>query len=115
MPVNQLNLDRDDFLANYWQKKPLLIRSALPDFKPPLDADTLAGLAMEEEIESRIIEFRDQEWQLTHGPFAEEDFNRDHPWTLLVQVAVQWPQPSQASVTRMRPGAARSRAPKSAP
>ena len=51
----RLNLDREDFLANYWQRKPLLIRDAIPGFKPPLQAEELAGLAMEDEIESRIM------------------------------------------------------------
>ncbi|EGH34670.1 ycfD protein, partial [Pseudomonas syringae pv. japonica str. M301072] len=36
------------FLRDYWQKKPLLIRQALPDFQSPIDADELAGLALEE-------------------------------------------------------------------
>ena len=54
-------------------------------FKTPLPADELAGLAMEDEVESRIIEQRDGRWLLTHGPFAESDFQRENPWTLLVQ------------------------------
>ena len=34
-----------DFLANYWQQKPLLIRGAIPDFVSPIDHDELAGRA----------------------------------------------------------------------
>ena len=41
-----LNLDRHDFLTHYWQQKPLLIASAIPDFKTPLSANELAGLAL---------------------------------------------------------------------
>ena len=37
-------LTADEFLANYWQKKPLLIRGAIPNFEPPIDGDDLAGL-----------------------------------------------------------------------
>ena len=85
MTAGRLQLDREAFLARYWQREPLLIREAIPAFKPPLDAAELAGLALEAGVESRLIEYRDQEWLLQHGPFTEADFNRDAPWTLLVQ------------------------------
>ncbi|KTC35127.1 hypothetical protein AO269_05310, partial [Pseudomonas putida] len=44
-----------EFLRDYWQKKPLLVRQAFTDFENPLSADELAGLALEEEVESRIV------------------------------------------------------------
>ena len=80
-----LKFDSKAFLAEYWQRKPLLIRNAISSFSSPLPADELAGLALEEEIESRIIEYRRGHWRLQHGPFRAEDFKRDSPWTLLVQ------------------------------
>ena len=46
-----INLDREDFLARYWQRKPLFISQAVTDFKPPISAHQLAGLALEQEIE----------------------------------------------------------------
>lgn len=77
------------FLADYWQQKPLLVRNALPDFRPPLDADELAGLACEPEVESRIITGKagGDNWQLRHGPFPESTFAGlgEADWTLLVQ------------------------------
>lgn len=81
----RLNLNEEDFLAHYWQKKPLLIRGAIGSFSPPITADELAGLAMEEEVESRIIDTVNTNWQLHNGPFQEQDFDREVPWTLLVQ------------------------------
>jgi 50S ribosomal protein L16 3-hydroxylase len=81
----QLDLDPEDFLANYWQKKPLLMRQAIPDFEPPVDANELAGLALEDVVESRIIEYSGDNWHLSHGPFEAGDFDRAQPWTLLVQ------------------------------
>jgi 50S ribosomal protein L16 3-hydroxylase len=82
-----------EFLRDYWQKKPLLIRQALPDFESPISPDELAGLALEEEIESRlVIEHGQQPWELRRGPFSEEDFS-DLPardWTLLVQAVDQF-------------------------
>ena len=96
----ELNLDRETFLAQYWQSKPLLIRDALPAFKPPLDKHQLSGLALEDGVESRIIERRDDTWQLHHGPFQAADFQRARPWTLLVQ-AVDHYIPAVAALRKM--------------
>jgi len=84
------NLSAKQFLRNHWQKKPLLIRQALPGLVSPLSAEELAGLACEDEIESRIITTTantDCPWQLRNGPFDENDFTAlgDKDWTLLVQ------------------------------
>jgi len=82
------------FLRQYWQRKPLLIRQALPGYVAPLDADELAGLALEEEVESRIVleKGRRGPWELRNGPFSEKDFARlpKTRWTLLVQAVDQW-------------------------
>ncbi|MDH5601852.1 MAG: cupin domain-containing protein [Gammaproteobacteria bacterium] len=83
------NLDISDFLKNYWQKKPLIIRSAFPCYQSPVSADELAGLACEEFIESRIISENNTEtkWQLEKGPFNESRFTTlpETNWTLLIQ------------------------------
>lgn len=90
MPLVSLgDLTPERFLAEYWQKKPLLIRQAIPGFVSPLSSDELAGLACEPEVESRLILEKDGDhpWQLQHGPFGEDEFE-DLPethWTLLVQ------------------------------
>ena len=81
----ELNLDKEQFLARHWQQKPLLIRQAINKFSPPVDSNELAGLALEEAVEARIIENIDGDWRLSHGPFSESDYQREHPWTLLVQ------------------------------
>jgi 50S ribosomal protein L16 3-hydroxylase len=83
------NLDIDDFLKNYWQKKPFLIRAAFPDYQPPISAEELAGLACEDFVESRIIleNFANKKWHLENGPFAESRFPElpESHWTLLIQ------------------------------
>ncbi|MEL0611641.1 cupin domain-containing protein [Marinomonas arenicola] len=87
------------FLAEYWQKKPLLIRSGLVDFTLPLDADELAGMAMEEDVESRIvIENGKTPWELLQGPFDEGTFANlpEKEWTLLVQAVDHWVPEVQA-------------------
>jgi 50S ribosomal protein L16 3-hydroxylase len=82
-------LSRKDFLKQYWQKKPLLIRQAFPDYQSPLSAEELAGLACEEGVESRLIleQGGDNPWQVRHGPFVESDFTAlpESHWSLLVQ------------------------------
>ncbi|KTD67882.1 cupin [Legionella steelei] len=85
-----LQIPLETFLREYWQKKPLVIRNALPNFAPQLSADELAGLALEEDVESRIVFETPHEqpfWHLKRGPFSETDFNTlpTTHWTLLVQ------------------------------
>lgn len=82
-------LSAAQFLSRHWQKAPLLIRGALPDFVSPLEPDDLAGLACEEDVEARLVEEHgpDKAWQVSHGPFDDETFARlpDSGWSLLVQ------------------------------
>jgi len=82
-------LSSEEFLRDYWQKKPLLIRQAFPDFVPQLDANDIAGLACEEGAEARLLSghFPDRDWRLRYGPFEEEDFRNlpETGWSLLVQ------------------------------
>ncbi|WP_303908703.1 cupin domain-containing protein [Thiohalomonas denitrificans] len=77
------------FLKEYWQQKPLLVRQAVADFPCPVAPGELAGLACDEEVESRLLLEKGGErpWQLEHGPFSEERFPNlpESHWTLLVQ------------------------------
>ena len=88
------NISKEQFLKEYWQKKPLLIRQAYPNFEPLIPADELAGMSLEEEIESRIIMENgpDSPWQLLSGPFQEDTFSNlpEDKWTLLIQGVDQW-------------------------
>lgn len=87
LPRFKLPLPAERFLAEYWQKQPLLMRAVASGLEHP-DAETLAGLALEAEVESRLITGHDDgPWNLQHGPFTERDFQvlpREN-WTLLVQ------------------------------
>ncbi len=97
------------FMRRYWQKKPLLIRQAMPGVQPPLDRAALFALAGEEEVESRLIVQSlstpssgeaagrrsgrrgaaaiDPGWRLSHGPFSRRQLPAltQPGWTLLVQ------------------------------
>lgn len=94
LPLNLLgNLTPQEFLKNFWQKKPLLIKKALPGYKSPISADELAGLSLEESVESRIIlENGETPWELRHGPFKESIYTQlpEKNWTLLVQAVDQF-------------------------
>ena len=82
-----------EFMRDYWQKKPLLVRQAIPGFESPISPDELAGLALEEEIESRlVIEHGERPWEMRRGPFAEDAFAElpERDWTLLVQAVDQF-------------------------
>lgn len=88
--VHFQEISLNTFLTEYWQKKPLIIRNALPHFINPISPDELAGLALEEDIESRIVNEtpnQNPQWHLKRGPFSEEDFTKlpQSHWTLLVQ------------------------------
>jgi len=80
-------LTAKQFFRDYWQKKPLLIRKAFPDFSGLLTPDELAGLACEEDTQSRLVIFKNGKWQLESGPFDETRFAKlpKKDWTLLVQ------------------------------
>jgi len=88
------NFDAEDFLQNYWQKKPLLIRGNGNAFVDPISPEELAGLACEDFIESRLINYYpdDGNWKLRNGPFKEKDFLKlpDKNYSLLVQAVDQW-------------------------
>ena len=95
--LNWGELSPEKFLAEYWQKKPLLIKQAFKNFEDTIPADELAGLAMEAEIESRIVSVDNKgNWQVDHGPF--EDFSQygQENWTLLVQAVNNWSRPTNS-------------------
>ena len=82
------------FLRDYWQQRPLLIRSAFAGYRAPLSPEDLAGLACEELALARLVthEPTSDRWSVRSGPFAEADFAqlpKSH-WTLLVQDVDKW-------------------------
>lgn len=82
------SLTREQFLERHWQRRPLVLRGAMPGFTSPISPDELAGLACEEDVEARLVRGRvGGRWTLEHGPFEESRFERlpKRDWTLLVQ------------------------------
>ncbi|MCP1675890.1 50S ribosomal protein L16 3-hydroxylase [Natronocella acetinitrilica] len=78
----------ESFLRDDWQQRPRLFRQLLKDFEAPLSGEELAGLALESDVESRLVlGTPERGWRVRHGPFTEADFHEtpDADWTLLVQ------------------------------
>ncbi len=93
-PRRLLGMSPAQFLRDYWQKHPLLIRSAFADFTPPIEADELAGLACEPDALARLIihDAKCDRWSVKSSPLDETDFSGtpDSDWTLLVQDVDKW-------------------------
>ncbi|WP_241575149.1 cupin domain-containing protein [Rosenbergiella nectarea] len=86
----ELAIDWPTFLATAWQKKPVVIRQAFRDFQDPISPDELAGLAMENEVDSRLVSQTAAGWQVAHGPFSDFDHLSESHWSLLVQAVNHW-------------------------
>lgn len=74
-------------MARHWQKKPLLVRQAIPQFTPPVLRNGLFALAAQEGVESRLVQSSRGSWKLRHGPFSRRALPalQQPDWTLLVQ------------------------------
>lgn len=74
------------FLGEHWQRRPLLVRQALPGITPPIEPDELAGLACEPEVDARLVEGSGHDWRVRYGPFEPEVLTGlgAREWTLLV-------------------------------
>lgn len=80
------NISPETFLQDYWQKKPLLVRNALPEFKGLLAVDELIELACGDEAQSRLITREGGTWDVRSDMLAPADLEclEDKQWTLLV-------------------------------
>ncbi|MEN9587513.1 MAG: hypothetical protein RIT15_1088 [Pseudomonadota bacterium] len=85
------NISPDEFMNEYWQKKPLLVRGAIQAqaLASLPSRNDLFELARREDVPSRLIELKKSKWQLTHGPFGADATKlpalKTPDWTLLVQ------------------------------
>jgi 50S ribosomal protein L16 3-hydroxylase len=75
------------FLRRYWQRKALLVRQAIPDFRGLISRTELFGLASRDDVESRLIIRDRSRWSLSTGPFRRSELEAlpRRRWTLLVQ------------------------------
>jgi len=83
------------FMKQYWHKKPLLVRGAIPAFsitalnnevlESPISYGEIVQFAAKEAVESRLIQSKP--WRFDHGPFQKKsvpELNQPN-WTLLLQ------------------------------
>ncbi|MBC3862292.1 cupin domain-containing protein [Undibacterium jejuense] len=78
-------LSADQFFSEYWHKKPLVIRQAIPAFAPLLTPAELFELAAQDDVESRLISFFKKHWEMKNGPINKLPLKEKKDWTLLVQ------------------------------
>lgn len=90
LKLKLVDFSLEDFLAHYWQQKPVVIRQGFEHFSDLISPDELAGLACEEEVESRLVYKKDGAWQAEVGPFASYEHLGEEGWSLIVQAVNHW-------------------------
>jgi 50S ribosomal protein L16 3-hydroxylase len=85
LTLNLADFSLDHFMANYWQQKPVVIRQGFADFQDLISPNDLAGLAMEDAVESRLVFKKNDVWQAETGPFKSFKRFGKTGWTLVVQ------------------------------
>lgn len=94
MKLNPNVFQLDSFLASNWQQQPVLLRGAFNNFDDPVAPEILAGLAMEDGVDSRVVQNQQPDapngWTVEHGPFTDYEVFGDSHWTLLVQSVNEW-------------------------
>ncbi|MEM8917364.1 MAG: cupin domain-containing protein [Pseudomonadota bacterium] len=94
MKLNRFDIST--FVRDAWQKKPVMIVNPWDVWRNPLSADELAGLACEEDVESRLVttssDGESRDWEMEQGPIPEQRFAAlgERDWTLLVQAVDQY-------------------------
>jgi 50S ribosomal protein L16 3-hydroxylase len=80
-------LSPEQFMRRHWQKKPLLIRQAIPGMKPLIERSPLLAMVESEEVESRLIVRQGAQWTLKKGPMDRKRLPslKTSNWTVLVQ------------------------------
>ncbi|TXI67221.1 MAG: cupin domain-containing protein [Limnohabitans sp.] len=75
------------FMKRHWHKKPLLVRQAIPGFKPCVGRSDLVEMLTQDDVESRLIVHGDKGWKLKHGPLQRRSLPpfSQKKWTFLVQ------------------------------
>ena len=79
------------FLRAHWQKRPLLVRQAIPGFRGMVSRDAFLALATRDDARSRLVLHHPRRaparrWERHDGPFGalEADMLPARGWTLLV-------------------------------
>ncbi|MUK70204.1 cupin domain-containing protein [Aliivibrio fischeri] len=97
----QLSFSLQEFLSEYWQKKPVIIKGGFENFQDPVTPEELAGLTLENDVDSRFISNANNEWKAEHGPLSEELYETlgETNWSIIVQAANHWLEGAAALFT----------------
>ena len=98
MQLHINDMTPETFLAEYWQKKPLVIRQGFKNFEDLLTPEEMAGLATNEMVESRRVSNKGGVWDAEFGPFESHEHLGDSEWTLIVQALNNWLPQSEALI-----------------
>lgn len=98
--LNQMT--QQEFLDKYWQKKPVVIKQGFKNFQDPISADEFAGLAMEAEVESRLVHKVGDTWQASFGPFESYEHLGNENWSLVVQALDNFSEESAEMIEAFR-------------
>jgi 50S ribosomal protein L16 3-hydroxylase len=80
-------LSPQNFMRRHWQKKPLLVRQAIPGGVALLNRAQMFNLATFDEVESRLVIRHAEHWILRQGPLKRSMIPplKQPQWTLLLQ------------------------------
>lgn len=86
------SISAEIFLRDYWQKKPLVMRNALPEIVGMFEPQDILELARSEEVTARLVrQYNDEDWRVKLSPLNAEDFaDLPEKWSVLVQNLEQW-------------------------
>jgi 50S ribosomal protein L16 3-hydroxylase len=75
------------FMKRHWQRKPLLVRGAVPGMRALVPAARLFELAARDDVQARLVVQDRGGWTLRQGPLARRTIPpaKQAGWTLLVQ------------------------------
>ncbi|MDG2942820.1 ribosomal protein uL16 3-hydroxylase [Exercitatus varius] len=86
------SISAEIFLRDYWQKRPLVMRNALPEIVGMFEPQDILELARSEEVTARLVrQYNDDDWRVKLSPLNAEDFaDLPEKWSVLVQNLEQW-------------------------
>lgn len=79
-----LGMTHEEFLKDYWQKRPLFVKRAVPSEFLSLKKPDMLRLAEETHSESRFIKNSNGKFSVNFEP-CNSDFESEDPWTVLIQ------------------------------
>lgn len=79
------DVSTEEFLKKYWNKKPLLIRNAVPNAFELASFEDFFQMASDADFETRMVYEKggEYEWEAKVGPFKKSDFKKKSLWTLI--------------------------------